>query len=552
MKTRDYQNEAVRSTIECLNKHRSALVVKATGTGKTVVIAHVIKEMAPDRVLVLAHREELIQQLAETIGRVCNTKPEIEKASSWARSLDNGGSPVVVATVQTMMASWTDKKRMERFGHREFDLIVIDEAHHSAARSYQQIVNYFDAPVMGVTATPKRGDKTALGTVFKEVAYVYGIREAIEDGWLVPVRQRRVVVDSLDISGIRVTAGDLNGAQLAEALEQEKTLHAMVGPTFDIAGGRPTLMFCASVAQATRAAEIWNRRGGGEAAVVTGTTDKVKRREIFDAFKAGAIQCITNVGVATEGTDLPVTAVVAMARPTRSSGLYQQMLGRGTRPLTGIVDGLSGASERKAAIEASDKPYVEVIDFVGNSGRHKLITPIDILGGNYPDEVLEKAVTLLEDGELVDPEAALEQAQALVDEAREELRRQLEQERLKIEEMRRKLRVEAKYKSHDVDPFDLLDVPPPAALPKSTSAVRIRMASEKQARTLIQNGIDPTGMTMKEAQSLVGKIIQRSRQGLCSYKQMRLLHKFGIDGEMMSRVEAKKQIDRIAQNGWRA
>lgn len=553
MDLRPYQKDAVDNAISCIRDGESCLVVMATGTGKTVVIAHMLKELNPKRALVMAHREELIQQLSSTISSVTGEECCIEKADRWAKDLDNGGSRFVVATVQTLAAPWTDKKRMHRWSPDEFDLIVIDEAHHSAAKTYKDVVSHFNGPAVGYTATPKRGDDAALAQVFSEVAYVYSIKDAIDDGWLVPIRQQRVVVDSLDISGVRVSAGDLNGSQLAEALEQEKTIHSMVGPSIKIADGRQTLMFCASVAQAERAAEIWNRQSAGSAEVVTGTTNKDKRADIFRKFKTGEIQCITNVGVATEGTDLPSTAVVVMARPTKVTGLYQQMLGRGTRPLTGILNDAETVEERKKRIEESDKPFVDVVDFVGNSGRHKLITPFDILGGQFPQEVIDKAVEITQEDDVVeDPEAVLEEAERLLEEEREELQRALEREQQKIAEMRKKLRVEARYKSEDVDPFDLLDVPPQAVLPKSASTGRIRMASEKQTRMLLQNGIDPQGMTMAEATRLIGKIVQRSRKGLCSYKQMKLLRKYNIDAEMMTRAEASKEIDRIAKNGWKA
>ena len=364
--------------------------------------------------------------------------------------------------------------RMLRFPVEQFGLVVIDEAHHSPAVSYRRVVERFSqAKLVGVTATPDRHDEEALGQVFESVAYVYEIVNAIDDGYLVPIDQQLVRVEGLDFSSCRTTAGDLNQGDLEKAMmpaadvdkskselsqedleaiqREEKLLHAIVDPTIQIAGDRPTLIFTASVAHAERVSEIINRWRKDAAVCIHGKTDSEERRHNLRRYKQGEFQFLVNCGIFLEGFDETRISVVAVARPTKSRALYSQMIGRGTRPLDGLVDGDHHDSlSRKEAVAISSKSALLVLDFVGNSGRHKLMTCADILGGNYSDDVVEMAKA-----QIAKQSAAGEPSDAL----KEIIKAQKAAEETE-RKRRQQILARASYKTQSINPFDALDITP--------------------------------------------------------------------------------------------
>ena len=538
---RPYQTDAVSNVRDAWKDHRSVLIVLPTGTGKTIVFSHIAGSVR-GRVMVIAHREELISQAAQKIKAITGDEADVEMGDFWASEGVFNRSRVVVSSVQTQNAGGGGDGRMSRFAPEQFDLLIIDEAHHATAPTYRRLIDHYrqnpDLKVLGVTATPDRADEEALGQVFDSVAFDYEIADAIADGWLVPVRQRAVYVEGLDYSSVRTTAGDLNGADLARILEYEEALHGIAHPTMELVGTRKALVFAASVAHAERLAEIFNRHRPGCARFVCGTTPKDERRNMFADYAAGKFQILVNVGVATEGFDDPSIEVVVMARPTKSRSLYAQMAGRGTRTLPGIVDGLASSEDRKVAITASPKPFVEVIDFVGNSGRHKLMTTADILGGNYSDAVVERARQMINenaDGQAQDIEEILAEAE-------EELRREKEQEMAR----RAGLRVRAKYSTGSVDPFDVLQLDPVTA----RGWDRAKQPTRKQRDLLERKGVDTTNLTFTNCSQIIGEIIDRQKAGQCTFKQAKILAKYGYPSSMTFE-EASKTINAIAKNGWR-
>jgi len=206
---------------------------------------------------------------------------------------------------------------------------LVHNCHHAPAATYRRVIDHYkqnkNLKVLGVTATPDRKDGRAMGQIFNEVAYSYDIRDAIDDGWLVPIEQQSVFVKSLDYSEIKTTAGDLNGKELAGVLEFEENLHAIASPTIELTGSKKTLIFAASVAQAERLTEIINRHKPDQARFVYGKTPKETRREMFKAYADHRFQYLVNVGVATEGFDDPDIECVVLARPTKSRAFYTQM-----------------------------------------------------------------------------------------------------------------------------------------------------------------------------------------------------------------------------------
>ena len=542
MDLRPYQSAASDAIFAEWRENHSTLVVMPTGGGKTILFADVIRRMFPRRALVLAHREELIFQARDKIQRVTGLQADVEMGEYRAEGGLFDAARVVVSTIQTQCSGGDGGGRMGKFDPQRFGVLIIDEAHHATSQSYRRVIDYYRTnpalKVLGVTATPDRTDEEALGQVFQSVAFDYDVLDAINDGWLVPIEQQMVHVEGLDYSSIRTTAGDLNGGDLAAVLEAEKNLQQMASASVAIIGQRRALVFNASVKAAEMTAEFFNRHRPGMASWVCGKTDKEERRTVLADFAAGKVQVVCNCGVLTEGFDDPGVEVVIMGRPTKSRSLYSQMVGRSTRPLPGVVDGPETADERRAAITASAKPSCLVVDFVGNAGRHKLITSADILGGEVSEEAMELALArTLKAGGPVNMTEALAEA--------EEDLKQREQARLAEAARRAQLVATARFTTQAVDPFDVLSLGPV----KSRGRDDERQLTEKQRSLLAKQGINPDNVTFSQGKELVAEIFRRWDGKLCSFKQAKVLRKYGYSAEV-SFAEASATIDALAKNGW--
>lgn len=558
MKLRHYQREAIACVLDEFERHSSTLLVCPTGGGKTVMFAALISQMKDrGRAMVIAHRDELISQAYEKIVAATGIVSDIEKADQWAdqRSMFSGKSPCIISSVQTQCSGRNGEGRMTRFDPNEFGLLVIDEAHHAVGGTYRRVIEHYgknpNLKILGVTATPNRHDEEALGQVFGSCAYEYYIADAIRDGWLVPIQQQAIFIESLDLSGCRTTAGDLNGADLAKQLEYEKTLLAMADATFRECAKRKSLVFAASVAQAKRFCEILNRHEAGCAQFVHGGTPQMERRKMLAEYHAGIFRYLVNCAVATEGFDVPSIEVVVMGRPTKSTPAYTQMLGRGTRPLPGTVDGIDDyepqaqlalngdpneqAAIRRKRIEDSAKPFMEVIDFVGNSGRHRLVSACDVLGGKYSDEVIARAAKMAErDGLPKNVADRLAAAQAMLEREREEAAR------------RAKLVGKASYSKKNVNPFDVLGITPP----HEPGWNKGRPPSDKMIAFLDKAGIPIAGLTFSQAGQLIGEIKRRWDSKLVSFKQAKVLERAGFSGAMKQSL-AKPILDALFANNFK-
>lgn len=541
---RPYQQTAVEATFDEWLEHDSTLLVMPTGCGKTVVFSEIIRRMQPARALILAHRSELIAQAVKHVGKV-GLDAEVEMADMWAGDHLWNQKPVVVSTVQTQIAGNGGKGRMARFNPDDFGVVICDEAHHFTAKSFVRVLDHYRQnpalKILGVTATPDRADEMALGQVFQSVAYDYEILDAIVDGWLVPIEQQMVTIDGLDFSAIRTTAGDLNGADLAAVMEAEKNLHGIVSSTLDIIGDRRTLVFAVTVKQAERYAEIFNRHKPGMADWVCGKTPKDQRHETFRKFRSGSTQILVNVGVATEGYDNPAVEIIVQARPTKSRCLYSQMVGRATRPLPGLVDGLETGEQRRASIANSIKPSMLVIDFVGNSGRHKLITTADILGGKVSDEAIERAVAKAKKAG-----TAMNMAEAVQTEERN-LREEIEAQKQREAAKRAKIVAKAAYSTRAINPFDVFHLEPA----RERGWDKGKHLSDKQAALLRRQGIDPSTMNYAQGKQVIAELFKRWDGHLATMKQCALLQKHGYDTRELTIDQAKTMIDALAKNNWR-
>lgn len=549
MNLRPYQEEAVNATFEQWKEVQSTLCVLPTAAGKTVVAAEIIRRIHPGRAIFICHRGELVTQAYHTIKRHTGLEIDIEKAEQIASTTMWGKTPVIIATIQTLCSRGG---RMRRFDPQDFSLLVADESHHSVSPTWSRVINYFktntNLKILNLTATPDRADEEALGKIIDSVAYDYEILQAIEDGWIVPVEQQMINIEGLDFSGIRTTAGDLNGADLAAVMEAEKTLHGIVDATIREIGEKRTLVFAASVKQAEMYAEIFNRHRAGMADWVCGKTPEDKRAKTFKEFKDGTTQVLCNVGIATEGVDIPAIEVIVMGRPTKSRALYSQMAGRSFRPIEedgkSIVDAHPTAEGRRVAIELSSKRCARIIDFVGNSGRHKLITAVNLFGGKFSDEILERATAKSKkDGKPVRMDKLLEE---------ELLKYQEELEKKRLREAARKVRLIATstYTKTVIDPFGVLDLQPY----RERAWDQGKILSEKQINLLRKQGINPDELSYSQGSQIIRELFSRWNKKLCTLKQAQLLKRRGInfDAKTLSMKQAGDLITEIAtREGWR-
>lgn len=536
-------------------------------------MSEVVRRSLPKRALLLCHRRELIYQAYEAFTKR-GIQCEIEKAELSASTNLFSRTPVVLATVQTLISGEPDRKRMHRFNPKHFDILLYDESHHSVSPGNKKIVDYFTSGnenlrVLGVTATPTRADETALGQIFETVVepprdILFGINE----GWLVNIDQRFVAVSGLDFSHMRTTAGDLNTGDLSAVMEAESCIQGVVHPTLEILFNLPegklgnvpvpewgsflstitkrrrAIVFTVSVAQAEMLSGIFNRVVPGIASWVCGKTPEKERDELFRGFKTGTTSLLVNCGVTTEGYDNPEVDMIVMARPTKSQTLYTQMVGRGTRVLPGLVDDLPDKESRLEAIARSPKPILTVVDLVGNSGKHKLICTADILGGNNTEEVVERVIK----------KAKEQKGQFRITEALEEeekkYRQELERRRLLEEARKRSVVARVIYKTTSIDPFNALDITPARARGWNDG----KSLSPKQRALLVKQGINPEQLTYAGGRQILSELFRRWNGQLCTMKQAALIKRhYGAEHETknMTRKQATEMIDALAKNGWR-
>ena len=327
---RPYQQEALDAVVSNANNGiKKQLVVLPTGAGKTVIFSQ-LPIIKPDTLpmLVLAHRSELLDQARSKILD-CNPNltVEIEQAERKAGRVD-----VVVASVATLGRNNTP--RIEEYPKDYFKSIVIDEAHHAAAPSYRRIIDYFSPDfLLGVTATPQRSDSTRLIDVFDEIVYYRTIQDLIQEGWLSPLVGYRVKT-STDISEVEIQNGEYSQSQLEEKIDNPERNAHVVAAYRNLAMDKKALVYASGVRHAENLALSF-RQASVETAVIVGTTPREERETILAQFAKGQISVIVNVGVLTEGFDEPSLEAIIIAKPTRSTLLYTQIVGRGTRLFEG-------------------------------------------------------------------------------------------------------------------------------------------------------------------------------------------------------------------------
>lgn len=513
MELRPYQQEAREAVEHQWREVDRTLLVLPTGCGKTIVFASVTADRvsAGDRVLILAHRGELLEQAADKLRQAVGLGCAVEKAGesclgSWYR--------VVVGSVQTLMR----EKRLEQFPPDYFGTIVIDEAHHAVSDSYRRILDHFsDAKVLGVTATPDRGDMRDLGAVFESLAYEYTLPRAIREGYLTPIQALTVPL-TLDISGVSMQSGDFKASEIDTALDPY--LEQIAGEMAQLCADRKTVVFLPLVKTSQKFRDILNGHGFRAAEVNGESTD---RAEVLADFDAGKYNVLCNSMLLTEGWDCPSVDCVVVLRPTKVRGLYCQMVGRGTRLSPG-------------------KENLLLLDFLWMTERHELCHPASLICET--EEVARKMTENLaeETGCPVDLEVAAQQAGEDVIAQREEaLAKQLEEMRKRKRRLVDPLQYEMSIQAEDLAdyvPAFGWEVLPPTA---------------EQQEALSNAGILPDGVeSAGKARLLLDRLARRREEGLTTPKQIRFLEQRGFRSVgTWSFASAKHMIDRIASNGWK-
>ena len=510
---RPYQNEAKAAVLEQWEQGvQRTLLVLPTGCGKTIVFAKISEDCVKrgERVLILAHRGELLEQAADKIHKACNLTCAVEKAEETSL-----GSfwRITVGSVQTLMR----ESRLARFLPDYFDTIIIDEAHHAVSDSYQRILQHFSgAKVLGVTATPDRGDMKNLGQVFDSLAYEYTLPRAIREGYLCPIKALTIPLN-LDLTGVSVQAGDFRAADLDTALDPY--LYQIADEMLRNCADRKTVVFLPLVKTSQKFRDILNERGF-RAAEVNGNSED--RAQVLADFEAGKYNVLCNSMLLTEGWDCPSVDCVIVLRPTKVRGLYCQMVGRGTRLSPGKKDLL-------------------LLDFLWHTQRHELCRPAHLICES--DEVAQKMTeNLAASGCEMDITEAEAQAETDVVAQREEaLAKQLsemrQRKRTLVDPLQFEMSIQAQDLSGYVPSFGWEMSPP----------------TQKQLDALEKYGIYPNEIeNAGKAAMLLDRLNKRRMDGLSTPKQIRLLERKGFRhvGEWTFQ-QASNMITRLAANDWR-
>lgn len=351
---RHYQNTMVAGIRTCFrNSVKHVLAVLPTGGGKTVVFTYIAQKMSlkQKKVIILVHRIELLRQTSAALSKF-----DVEHGIINPKYTPNFVNDVQIASVQTII------KRLTYFAALDWkaDAIIIDEAHHATAGSWNKIIDHFsvlnpDLKIIGVTATPIRGDGQGLGVdsggLFEEMVIGPQVQDLINEGFLVKPRIFGPP-ERLDLTGIHTSMGDYKKDELSALVDKPKITGDAVDHYKELCAGAPAVVFCVSVEHAEHVAQQF-RDAGYRFYAVDGTMDDDTRKTILGGLADGSVDGVCSCDLISEGTDIPAIGCAILLRPTKSKGLYLQQVGRALRPYAG-------------------KEYAFILDHVGNTEAHGL------------------------------------------------------------------------------------------------------------------------------------------------------------------------------------
>lgn len=484
---RPHQVEAVNSVVRDLKIYRSTLIVHPTGSGKTVTAGELIRRwvVSGARVLVICPAH-LVDQFADHVRSVIGELGvSVEQGPRYAALTDR----VVVASVPTLKGG-----RLSRFGAGHFDYVVADESHHSRSLSWQTVLERFaEAKVVGLTATPDRADnKPLVGPIFDTCSHEYMIPTAIRDGWLVPILYSRVLLEHLDLKGVKRTSGDYAQGELGRRMiDARGATDTVVEKTIELVGSRKAVVFAVTIEHAEILAGAF-RDAGATAIAISSKTDKTLRAAGEAQFEAGVIQFLVNVGCYCEGWDHPPVSAIVLVRPTQSRSLYTQQIGRGLRLSPGKEDCL-------------------VLDFTASSSSHEIVHAPDVLRPRKDRKPGTNPFEDIGEGGVVDLLASMDE--------------EIEKEAIAA-------------RVREIDVLERVS----------------RAASAAQVGALAKFGIDAPEIEAREASALIDVLIERSRKQMATLKQIKSLVKAGthpVDALAMTFAQASAGIAELANNGWR-
>lgn len=514
MELRPYQKAAIDGIrSQWQSGKRRTLLVLPTGCGKTIVFCKLAEQLVRQghRVLIMAHRGELLEQAADKLYQATGLRCATEKAEetclgSWYR--------VAVGSVQSLQRP----KRLEQFPADYFTSIIVDEAHHCLSDGYQRVLEHFpDANVLGVTATPDRGDMRNLGQYFDSLAYEYTLAKAIREGYLLPIKAETIPL-KLDLGGVGIQSGDFKAGDLGTALDPY--LHSIAQEMAARCANRKTVVFLPLVKTSQKFRDILNA-AGFQAAEVNG--ESPDRADILQDFANGKYNVLCNSMLLTEGWDCPSVDCIVVLRPTKVRSLYCQMVGRGTRLSPG-------------------KDHLLLLDFLWHTERHELCHPASLICENA--EVAKKMTeNIAEAGRPVDIEEAEQKASEDVVAQREEaLAKKLQEMKSRKRKLVDPLQFEMSIQAEDLSSY------------APSFGWEMGPPSDKQVSTLEKLGIFPDEIeSAGKAAVLLDRLDKRQAAGLTTPKQIRCLEKYGFQHVGQWPFDtAKKMIDRIAATGWRS
>jgi len=398
---RKYQIEAIQAINDNLNTGvDKALLVLATGLGKTVTAVKTADQFK--RTLFVVDSEELLEQAALAFlrekfdsrfsdnvakmgflnyikGEGLFAMSDFKMGAIKADVFQPNGN-VVVASAQTL------HRRLHLLQPEMFDLVIVDEAHTAMANTYFKGISFFNAKLrLGLTATPQRSDNLPLGDLFDKIIYEYNIADGIKDGYLVELDAIRVKTN-VSLDKVRTTAGELNQKDLSNEINTLARNNLVADSYLKYAKGRRTIAFGCDIQHCMDLAEVFIEKGIKATAVSSDEERTGDRSQKIKDFKAGKYDVIFNTNILTKGFDEPSVACIIAAAPTKSLTRYMQAIGRGTRTLPGVIDGLESAEERWSAIKKSNKRECIIIDIVDNTNRHNIINAWELDREKDPSE----------------------------------------------------------------------------------------------------------------------------------------------------------------------